>query len=70
MISLARRCSWDSAFSCCSFRSRAHQPARGAEQLLIVLEQLLVELAVDAVGQPAVIEQLLRGGDDLLLGRK
>ena len=47
-----------------------HQPARGAEQLLIVLEQLLIELAGGGVGETALIEQPLRGGDDLLLGRE
>ena len=47
-----------------------HQPARGAEQLLIVLEQLLEQLAVDAIGETSVVEQLLRGRDNLLFGRK
>ncbi len=47
-----------------------HQPPRGAEQLLIVLEQLLEALPVGALDEAAVGDQLLRRRDYALLGRE
>ena len=50
--------------------AQAHQAARGVQQLLIVLEQFLIELAVHPVGEAAIFQQLLRRGDDLLFRRE
>jgi hypothetical protein len=50
--------------------AQAHQAARGAKQLLIVLEQLFEALPVLAVGEAAARNQCLRRRDDFLLGRE
>ena len=71
MISLALRCSCAECIELLLVAvAELHQPARGAEQLLIVLEQLLEALPVDAVDEAAVGDQLLRRRDDALLGRE
>jgi hypothetical protein len=50
--------------------AQAHQAARGAKQLLIVLEQLFEALPVLAVGEAAARNQCLRRREDFLLGRE
>jgi hypothetical protein len=48
--------------------AKPHQPARGAEQFLVILEQLGKTLTVLAVGKAAVGDELLCRRDHAFFG--